>query len=338
MFEILLIKNNGNSSYDISPIVGNISWDSNLSLMSTMQFEIIWTDTKLFPVNPCDVGDVVVIMKDNVEINRGMIVNESKSGRDTIQYTAYDYAWLLDKSKSVYQFNKIVAHDAITKILNDFNFPIGNIAPMRTIIDKIYIEKSPAFNINDIIKLEESKTGVKYTAELRQGELYIEPMKDLIITGTFKQADNLGERDVMTNPLGAERTRSIVDMRNRIKVIIQSDNNDKQKASYITTAIEQNESLISRYGLLEETIKLDAEDAAKSREVARILLSRMGKVHESNTIKLMGDVDFKAGRLFVVDEPITGINGTFMIKTCKHNVSNQIHTMSLELVFAEDVA
>jgi hypothetical protein len=337
MFNILLIKNDGTKSYDITPIVGAFSWDSNLSLMSVMEFEIIWSDTPFFPVNPVDVGDVVVYMKDDQEINRGIVVRESKSGRSSIRYTAYDYAWYLGRSTSVYQFNGVVAHDAIKKVLDDFNMPIGSIAIMRTMVDQIYIQKSPANIIDEIIKLEEKKTGQKYTGELRQGKLYIEPMKDLIIKGTFRVSGNVEEYDVLTNPLSAERTRSIEDMRNRIKVIAELDHKKKEKASYVTTAIEQNADLISQYGLLEETVKVDAEDAAKSREVARILLSRIGKIHESNTLKLIGDVTFKAGRLFVVNEPITGMNDTFMIKTCKHDVLNQIHTMSLELVFPEEV-
>ncbi|MCI1113813.1 hypothetical protein MOQ26_22640, partial [Stenotrophomonas maltophilia] len=103
----LLIKNDGQKSYDITPLVGSISWDSNLSMMAAMEFDINWTDAKLFPVNPCDLGDVVILNKDGQEVNRGVIVTEGRSGRAAIKYTVYDYAWYLGKSKSVYQFNKV---------------------------------------------------------------------------------------------------------------------------------------------------------------------------------------------------------------------------------------
>jgi hypothetical protein len=338
MFQVILIKNDGIKSYDITPIVGSFTWDSNLSLMAVMEFNLIWSDIPtLFPKNPCDAGDAIMLMEDNVEVYRGIIVTEGKSGREAIKYTVYDYAWYLGNSKSVYQFILVSASQAITRILNDFGMLIGSVPSMNTMIDKIYIQKSPAAIIEDIIKMEEQQTGKRFNVELREGKFFIEPMNSLLIKGTFKTADNINENDVLDNPLSADRTRSIKDMRNRIKVIVELDNNDKSKAGYVVTATAQDTALASKYGLLEEVVKVDAEDAAKSREVARILLQRMGKVQETNSIKLMGDIDFKAGRLFEVNEPITGMSGTFMIKTAKHEVSNQIHTMELELVFPEEV-
>ncbi|WP_446684888.1 XkdQ/YqbQ family protein [Cryptosporangium minutisporangium] len=51
----------------------------------------------------------------------------------------------------------------------------------------------------------------------------------------------------------------------------------------------------------------------------------------------MGDSTVKAGRVLDVNEPLTGMSGRYMIMTAKHTVSNQIHTMDLELVLPEEV-
>src|SRR5690554_3614080 len=132
MFELLLVKNDGKTTFNITPLKGSISWDSNLSLMSVLEFELIYSDIpRLFPKNPCDLGDVVLLMKNEEEIYRGVIVTEGRSGRDAIKYTVYDYAWYLGKSKSVYQFNNIPAFQAITRILNDFGMLIGHIPTMN---------------------------------------------------------------------------------------------------------------------------------------------------------------------------------------------------------------
>jgi len=337
VFQLLLVKNDGSKTYDITPLDGSISWDSNLSMMSSMEFDINWSDTKLLPVNPCDLGDVVILTKDGQEVNRGVIVTEGRSGRGAMKYTVYDYAWYLGKSKSVYQFNKISASQAITKILNDFGMLIGSVPEMGTLIDEIYIEKSPAEIIDDIYKLHERASGKRYNVEMRQGKIYFEEMKDLVIKGTFKLAENVAAIDVLSNPLGADRTRTIESMRNRVKILIENDDKDKTKPKYEVVATSQDENLIKKYGLLEEVFKIDVEDAAKAREVSRILLQRLGKVHETNSIRLMGDIAFKAGRLFDVTEPITGMKGQFMITAVKHEVKNQIHTMQLELALPEDV-
>jgi hypothetical protein len=338
MFKLLLVKNDGSKTYDITPIAGALTWDSNLSLMSVLEFEIFWSDIRgLFPKNPCDLGDVVMLMENEEEVYRGVIVTEGRSGRDAIKYTVYDYAWYLGKSKSVYQFNKVAASQAITRILNDFGMLIGNVPTMSTPIDEIFLEKSPAEIIEDIYKREELRTGRRFNVEMRKGRIYFDEMKDLLIKGTFKLADNMKASDVFANPLGAERTRSIESMRNRVKILIERNDQNQDQAKYEVVAIAEDQPLIHKYGLLEDTYKIDAEDAAKGREVGRILLKRLAKIQETNTLKLMGDVAFKAGRLLDVAEPISGMSGRFMILTAKHTVANQVHTMDVELVLPEEV-
>lgn len=337
MFTLLLIKNDGTKSYDITPLVNSITWDSNLSLMAALEFDIAWTDAKLFPVNPCDVGDVVILTQGGKEVYRGVIVNEGRSGRQPIKYKVYDYAWYLGKSKSVYQFNKVSASQAITKILNDFGMLVGKVPEMGTIVDDIFLEKSPAEIIETIYKRHEKSSGKRYNVEMREGKIFFEEMTELVIKGTFKLAENIAPVDVLANPLGADRTRSIEEMRNRVKILIERDDKEKSKPKYEVVAVAQDEASIKKYGLLEETFKIEAEDAAKGREVSRILLKRLNRIQETNSLRVFGDVAFKAGRLWDVTEPITGMQGQFMIIAAKHEVKNQIHTMELTLALPEDV-
>lgn len=332
LFKLTLIKSGQSKRYDITPIVGNFSWDSNFSIMAALEMEVSFSDTKFFPKNPCDLGDIIILTKDKSEVFRGVIVNESRSGRNAVEYSVYDYAWYLGKSKTVYQFNGISATKAIEKILSDFGMQIGSIVNMPTHIDKIYIQESPAKIIQDIINKVQNSEGYMINVEMRRGRIYFEKRKDLLITGRFRIADNVESYDVLSSISEANRTRSIEDMRNRIRLIV-----DDEETEYEITAQTEDAGLINTYGLLEETFKIDAEDAAKSRQVAKILLQRLGRVHETNSVKLMGDVRFKAGRLFDVKESITGMNNRFMIASVKHSVTNQIHTMELELVLPEDV-
>jgi len=339
MFQLLLIKNDGSKTYDITPIVDTITWDYNLSLTAAMSFNILWTDAGVFPANPCDLGDVVTLSKDGQEVYRGIIISENRNGRSPIGYNAYDYAWYLGKSKSVYQFNGISASDAILRVLNDFGMLIGNVPAMSTKVEAIYIQKTPAEIIEEVLKLHEQASGDRYVVDMEKGRIYIKEMRDMIITGTFQLADNLTRNNVLDNPLEAQRTRSIEALRNRIKIMIERDDKDVDKThpKYEVVAAKEDAALIKKYGLLEETYKIDVGDVAKARKVAQILFARTSRVQETNTIKLMGDVAFKAGRLLKVNEPITKMSGTFMIVAVKHAVTNQIHTMDVELAWPEDV-
>ncbi|MEF3313331.1 hypothetical protein PV433_31055 [Paenibacillus sp. GYB004] len=332
MFQVALIKSDGSARYDITPIVGGMSWDSDFTITTAFEFDVAFSDTRFFPTIPCDVGDMVILAKGEDEVFRGIIVSESRKGRSPVTYSAYDFSWYLGQSKSVYQFNRISASQAITKIVDDFGISIGSIPDMPTLIDKIFIQESPGKIIQYIIDTVEKHEGYQINGEMREGKLYLEKRQDLLITGTFRLAENISEADV-TQVIGSpSRTRSIEEMRNRIQIIV-----DDEETEYEVTAQEQDDALIARYGLLEETIKIDAEDAAKSRQVAKIMLQRLGKVHEKNAVKLMGDIRFKAGRLLDLVEPVTGMTGRFMIASAKHRVANLIYTMDIELVFPEDV-
>ena len=332
MFRLQLIKNDGSTGYDITPIVEKFDWDFNMSLASVINFSLIWSDNVHIPINPVEVGDLIIIYKDDAEVNRGVVVKEKRSGRALIEYTAFDYAWYLGKSKCVYQFNSITGKQAITKILDDFGMLIGNITDIYTLVDKIYNQQSPAEIIQDIKKQFEQQTGNRLFAEMREGRIYIENMKDAVIIGNFKIADNVEPYNVLSNPLNADRTLSIEEMRNRVKIILTKQDN------YETIALEQDTITASRYGLLEETFKIDEVDVAKARQVAKILINRLSKVHETNTLALLGDVSFRSGRLFDVVEPLTGMEGRFMITTCKHEVAGGTHIMNLTLTLPEDIA
>lgn len=333
LFKLILVKNDAKKSYDLTPVTTSISWDSNLSIASVMEFNTAWSDYKLYPKNPIELGDLIIISVDDTEVNRGIVVKSKKSDANNISYVVYDYGWYLGKSKSVYQFNNVSATQAITKILTDFGIPMGNITDMPNLINAIFVQKTPAEIINEIIKAYEHQYGFRVYSEFRQGKLYIEKMIDAVVIGQFRLAKNLTYSNVLDAPVGAEKTQSIEEMRNRIKIILSSDDN------YETVALSEDTINISKYGLIEEVFKIEEEDVAKARQVAKILLNRLNKVHETDKIQLMGDVSFKAGRLFDVVETTTGINGQFMITQAKHMIdAGGYHTMDLTLSLPEDVA
>ena len=332
MFRVNIIKNNAQNRYNITPIVTDFSWDSDFTVTVCMEFNIVMSDTIFFPMNPCEVGDLVFLFKDNEEIYRGIIVEEQISARDSAKYISYDFSWYLNQSTSIYQFNNITATVAISRVLSDFSIKIGNMLQMPTRVNGIYMIKTPGKIIQDIVENVELKEGYAINAEMREGKIYFEKRSDLLIEGRFRLADNIKYEDILSAISDPKKNRSIVPMRNRIRLIVEDE-----ETEYEVTAQKEDEDMIRKYGLLEETIKIDAEDAAKSRQVARMLLKRLSKVHETNEVSLFGDIRFKAGRLFDVFEPVTGINNRFMIVSAKHNVKNNLHTMDLELVLPDEV-
>jgi hypothetical protein len=320
MHELWLVQ--GETMMNITPIIGSISWKGNIDeLGDEVSFDIAYNDDRYHPKNPCDLGDLVIFKNADYEITRAIIVEETKQGRSPIGYTAFDYAFYLNKSNAIYQFNRIAADQAIKKILNDFNVPIGNIASMSKKVDKIFNNKKVSDILKEIIEMVEQEQGQKYLMEMRQGKLFIEKQIDLIVKGTFRIAENLSEHNVTAAISNPTRKRSISDMINSIQVV----SNDK-------LVLEQvDDGLVNKYGKLQKVITLDEKESKTAKQIAQNELNEFAKVVEETSVEFMGDDQVRAGRLFEIEEPITGISGMFLIKDVTHTIRGGIHKMSLGL-------
>lgn len=318
MHSLYYIENNRQT--DITPIVGSISWTSHVDqLGQSLDFDIAYNDDRFFPINPINLGGLIVLRNNN-EILRAIVLSETRSGRGSIAYTAMDYMFYLNKSQAVYQFNGLAASKSIAKILNDFAIPIGNITPMNKSIDKIYKETVSDI-IKDIILQAEQETGTKYHMEMREGKLYIEPQNVLEVVPVFKIASNLPDQlgiDYISKP---QRKRSIEEMRNSIQVVAGDD----------VIATVKNDALIKQYGILQKIENVDETDIAQAQNIAKNLLKELGKIFEQNSVEMPGDDQVRAGKIIAIVEPVTGMNGKYLIESVSHSLANGIHKMKLAL-------
>ncbi|MFH5181161.1 hypothetical protein ACHHV8_00085 [Paenibacillus sp. TAB 01] len=99
---------------------------------------------------------------------------------------------------------------------------------------------------------------------MRKGKIYFEEMADMVITGTFQLAGNIAPVNIMASPLAAWR-RTIESLRNQVKILVEHDKDDKAAAKYEVVATAQDEESVTKYGLLEDVYKIDAEDAAEDQ-------------------------------------------------------------------------
>ncbi|MGE8080514.1 XkdQ/YqbQ family protein [Peribacillus loiseleuriae] len=306
---------------NITPLVGSINWRGNTDELGDQISFTIAVNDHYFPANPCSLGDVVILKNGAYEITRAVIVEETKNGRSPIAYSAFDYAFYLNKSNAVYQFNKLAADKCIRKILADFKIPIGNIASMPTKIDKIFNDEQVSTIINKIIETVEQVQGVKYLMEMRQGKLHIEKQTDLTVKGVFKLYNTGGSYDVTAAISNPSRKRSITNMINSIQVV----SNDK------VVLKKDDTTMLNKYGRLQKVVTLDENTKLTAAQVAQNELKALSKIVEESSIELIGDDRVRSGRLFVVTEPITGIKGTYLIKDVNHRISGGIHKMSVGL-------
>lgn len=324
-YVITLVKNDG-TSQDITKISGGLSWKDNIDTLGMeLFFDVARNieDKYMKGYDIVEIGDKVILMNNDKEIFRGIIVDlETERYRKSI--TALDYAFYLNKSKTIIQFNKIPGNEVITKLCSEFNVPIGNITSIPTLITKIYKEETISDIIKDVLNIATNETGIKYRLESRGGKIFVEKYTDLIIKPRFKPATNIGSIDVMKAIGGISKSESIVDMKNSI-LITSSD----EKSSRIIAKVKDDDN-ISKFGLLQEVESVDDKEMADAQGIAKNKLKELNRVGEDISIgPLLGDDNVRSGRILEIDNDMFNLKGQYLVKDCTHNYHNRIHTMNI---------
>lgn len=310
-FSVYRIRNN--HPVEITQFIGNVSWGNNVDTLGVQfEYDVAYSDMPYIAKDITKVGDIIVFKDGNIEVFKGINVSEDNNGRSPKHYVAFDFAYYLNKSKVVIQFNNIAASEAIKRLMKQFNIK-SSIVSIPTKINKIYKEETVSDIIKDIIEQAEKELGTKYRMEMRSSALYIVKQSELY-AGVQVNA--------ISNP---SRSLSIEEMKNSI--IITSSGEESSKV----VAQAKDGSNISKYGLLQEVKSVEDKDIKKAQTIANNLLKELNKIGEEVSLELFGNSQVRAGKVLVINEPISGITGKYLIKDCKHSLSNGIHKMSLTL-------
>lgn len=322
---ITLVKNNGNNK-DITGVSGNLSWKDNVDTLGMeLNFDAARNidDKYMKGYDIIEIGDKVILNNNDKEIFRGIIVDLGTE-RYRKSITAFDYAFYLNKSKTIMQFNKVPGNEVITKLCNEFNVPIGNITSIPTLITKIYKEETISDIIKDVLNHATNETGIKYRLESREGKIFVEKYTDLIIKPKFKPAKNIGKIDVLKAIGGISKSESIADMKNSI--LITSSN---EKSSRIIAKSKDDDN-ISKFGLLQEVESVDDKEMADAQNIANNKLKELNRIGEDISIgPLLGDDDVRSGRILEIDNDMFNLKGQYLVKDCTHQYHNRIHTMDI---------
>jgi hypothetical protein len=303
---------------NISNLVGGLSWASNVdSLGMELNFSAASTDAQGLPKQTVSIGDIVVLKGKKGEIMQGIVLDEQIKGRSPRAYIAFDYGFYLNKNEVIIQFNKIPAGEAIKKLLSQFNVKCS-VPKIATKISKIYKGEVVSDIIKDILDQVEKETGVKYRMEMRGSELHIVKGSDLIISAKFNM-------EAIINP---SRSRSAVDMKNVILVV-----SDDEKVTKVLAKAEDAKNK-KKFGVMQKVHTVDKKDVAQAKNIANKMLKELNKIVETGEIELIGNDEARAGRILVINEPVTGLVGRYFIKTVNHTSNKGIHMMKLSLEVA----
>ncbi len=326
MIKLTYIDKNGVSK-NITPVTANYTRSDNIeSLGMQLSFDLLNNplDTN-YNKNRLEIGGKVVMSNNGKTVFFGVIMAQTHSHFTQLSYKCYDYAYYLNKSEAIIQFNKISVSGAIIKLCNENNIPVGSVTGIPTEISKIYNGVKISDIIKDLLKLATAELGIKYRLEVRDNKLYIEKYEDLIITATYKPAPNVNAFDV-TKVIGSFNcSYSAEEMATRVMVVSSSEKNRQ----ILATAEDSNN--IKTFGLLTKVEKIEDKKSSQAAEIAKKKLADLNKVKKDFKVTLFGDDTVRSGRMLVFNQPDIDLVGAFLVKNCTHKYNGRSHVMELDL-------
>lgn len=272
-----------------------------------------------------DLGDIV-ILENNGLIFQGIITDKNINGIFEESFTVFDFAFYLNKSKTIKQFNNVNAKSAISNICNEQGISLSEIPNLTTDINHIYFENTIAEIIDDILEQCNKETGKIYYKEVLGNNLIIFEKGTKVINPTFKLAKNVATINVLDEiGINFSKGYSIADLKNKVTII---SNNEKQTRIISTKEDRKN---ISKFGLLHHIETIDEKDLNQATNIAKNKLNELNKIKETISLELLGDKTIKAGRVLNINNKEINISGTFSIISSNHTIENGIHKTNVEL-------
>lgn len=311
-----------NEVLDVTEYAGNLSLRSNIDEISDeVNFEMISGEIDLYK---CifNVGDIITLNYDNKEIFRGMVREWSKNNRSKFTIKANDFGWYLNKSENAYQFKGTVS-DNIKKICNEFGVPIGNIVNIPTKYNKITRGNLKSI-IKEMLELAGKEQGKEYYIEMRKGKFYVDIKNSVTV---HYSTDNIYSTKIDITELyeSPSRTVTLDGMYNAVKAVQQAENTFK------VLAYAEDKTSISKFGKIQKLEALSKEDINKASSIVKNQLKKLNKMQEKTNVKLLGNIECKAGKVLEFDEKVFGIQGKYSITNCTHNFTSKGYTMDVGL-------
>lgn len=287
---------------DLTANTGNYSLSDHIDQLSAeLKFDLT--------ANPLDanfkdlwvpVGTKISFTHDKINLFQGIITKYDRNSLANFAYTANDYAYYLNKSEIIIQFNNVTTTQAIEQLCSENGIAIGSICDIPTIVNKIYNGSKISDVIKDLLKMAEADQKVHYYMEMREGKLWILKYSDLYIQPTDTLVKNIISE--------FSSSYSMEDMTNKVVVISSKEKNTQIQATAEDTDSQQI------YGTVQKVEKVDDKKVSQAQSIADGILSDKGKIKKSFSVTELGDDTVRAGRLLKFNYPEINLEGVFLVK------------------------
>lgn len=319
-FEVLVQNNNNGTAYDITELITDIMWETNIiDSPAKLAFTYILDGNDVMAE-----GSPISLKIDDNGVFFGYVFKRTQKQDGKIAVTAYDQMRYL-KNKDTYVFSGATASKIFAKICSDYKLK-------HKIVDASSFVCPPKVNDNKSL-FEMLQEAIDQTL-IHTGKWYI--IRDNFGVLEFINLTRLrtdlfiGTESLLT---GFDYESSIDDdTYNQIKLIKENKETLKREVFIV-----KDSANMRKWGTLQYFEKMDeSANPAQIQERAEMLLKLKNRATKKLKINCIGDLRVRAGSGVVlgIDELGESIpkNKHFIVTSCSHKFQNDSHTMDLEIL------
>lgn len=320
---LIIIK--GEQGYDVTQLVEQVKWKGRKGSSSrTLNVTLIDDDGYKHARSEIDVeqGHQCLFSYNGTELFRGIIMTQTQSNRKKLQFTAYDNGIYLANNKDTFTYENKTASDVFRDCCTRFGLPMGEVANCSYKIPELTKSKTTAFDaIADALSLDFDATSIRHYVSSDKGKISLLTRRENIMQWVIEVGQNLSSYSY---------TRSIEDIKTRVKLVSKEGT---------TLAEKSNAALEKKLGVFQEIDRPDESlTTAQINDLIASILDEKSTPERTLDVEAMGIAEVISGIGVYIIIPELGLSRTFYVDEDTHTFKDNLHTMSLKLNYANDLA
>jgi len=323
---LTVYQNGGGSGLDITQLVESITWAGRRGSPSrTLTVNLLDDDGYWHERSGIEVenGWQCLFRYGGRELFRGIFMSQSVSESKTAQLKAYDNGIYLSNNRDTFVYESKTAADVFRDVCSRFGIPVGDVASCSYVIPDLTKKKSTGWDtIEDALSLEFDNTGVRFFVVSENGSMCLRKRQENILQWVLETGANVSSY---------KYAKSIENVRTRIKLI---------SGEGTVLAQAKDSALERKIGIMQEIETPDESlNSAQITALAKSMLQEKKVPQRTLSLNnLLGIPDVIAGVGVFVRIPHINMNRTLYVDADSHTFKDNLHTMSLQLSWAADIA
>ncbi|WP_231165474.1 XkdQ/YqbQ family protein [Clostridium botulinum] len=314
---IRIFKSYDNIVHEITDLCKSVSLSNSLTSVSRQLSCSIYysiTDRKnniLLGKMQIGAGTKVWITLNNKEIFRGVVIDRTLTSEDTLEFTAFDYAYYLNKNTITKNYNNITADRATKDILSEIGVQVGHVVSSNIKLRYLLAQKKVYDAIMELYTQVSKQTGKQYFIYMDVIKVNVGEMGGVLSDAIIKPASDPNAEACDGNLISFSYKDSMGNMVNRVKIYDENNN-------YISQV--QTNGEIAYYGILQDNYVKE-----KDKDATVVAKNKLHGVDKEVECKVLGNWDYRTGYAVHTQIPYVDI-----LSNAKMHIIADTHTWDIQ--------